>query len=149
MTGIYLITCKITAVGYVGLSINIKKRWRQHKKRFNPELFNYEVLEECSKELLGEREKHWIVECGTLAPLGFNETTGGQGGSGVHGGKARKGKTLSEEHKRKIGLAHKGKVVSEEARKNISKGATGRIVSDATKQKLREKTLAQWEVYHR
>lgn len=128
MTGIYLITCKTTAVGYVGLSVNIKRRWWRHWKRFNPELFNYEVLEECSKELLREREKYWIRECGTLAPLGFNMTDGGQG-SGL---KAQNSKPMSDAIKKKISDKLKGKIVTSE-----------------TKQKLREKALAQWEVYHR
>jgi hypothetical protein len=37
----------------------------------------FEVVEECPDELLNDREEHWIKELNTLAPHGYNLTTGG------------------------------------------------------------------------
>jgi hypothetical protein len=79
---------------------------------------------------------------------------------------AKKGKSLSEEHKRNIGLSlignknssgkhltveHKGKlskslkgrIISEEHRKRISESLKGNVVSEETKKKLREINLGK------
>lgn len=34
--------------------------------------FNFQILEECKREELDERERYWIVELGTLSPGGYN-----------------------------------------------------------------------------
>jgi hypothetical protein len=99
MTGIYLITCKTTFVGYVGQSRHIEKRWYVHHKRFSPSLFNYQVLEECNRNSLDEREKHWIAECQTIAPLGFNLRDGGQGDKWYSSMVTRKGTKLGKRTK--------------------------------------------------
>jgi len=51
-------------------------------------------------------------------------------------GHNRKGKKMSADHKRKIGLAHKGKIVSEETRKNMSYAHKGKKLSKETKRKI-------------
>ena len=62
----------------------------------------------------------------------------------------KKGKTLSEDTKRKISESErgrtspmKGKILSEEAKKKISKVLTGRTLSSETKQKLSEATKGE------
>lgn len=83
--GIYKITCKVTCRSYVGQSKNITgSRWRRHRKRFSPEMFDYEILEEhdtYDKPVLNVREKFFIKEYCTKEPFGFNKTGGGSGNS--------------------------------------------------------------------
>lgn len=95
MVGIYKITNIITNQCYIGQSINIENRWRQHiyegqklrrKNKFylalnqyGIEAFEFEVLEECPLEqkILDERECYWI-EYYDSYNNGYNSTLGGQ-----------------------------------------------------------------------
>ena len=76
-TGIYKITEIETGKCYVGQAANLADRWKQHIKRgvgadaptrnklypamiaAGPENFTFEVIEECSRTLLDEREDYW------------------------------------------------------------------------------------------
>ncbi len=76
-TGIYKITNSITQMCYVGQAVDIADRWRQHIKRaINAEPrtqnklypamykegldnFTFEIIEECSRDKLNEREDYW------------------------------------------------------------------------------------------
>lgn len=76
-TGIYKLTEIATGKCYVGQAANIADRWKQHIKRgvgaeaptrnklypamiaAGPENFTFEVVEECTRALLDEREKYW------------------------------------------------------------------------------------------
>ena len=76
-TGIYKITNIESQKCYVGQSVDLSSRWKQHIKRgvgaeaptrnklysvmyeLGPENFTFEVLEECDKSLLDEREKYY------------------------------------------------------------------------------------------
>jgi len=49
-----------------------------------------------------------------------------------------KGKKLSEEHKRKIGLASKGRKFTEKTKQKMSKSKMGHFVSEETKRKISE-----------
>lgn len=89
MIGIYKITNLINNKSYIGQSINIKRRWREHKrmtgknlmyedmKKFKIENFSFEVIEECLIDKLDEREIYWIKYYDTYNN-GYNLTTGGQ-----------------------------------------------------------------------
>lgn len=88
--GIYKIENLINAKKYIGQSIDIERRFREHKKpykRINPtkelyiafnefgiENFSFEIIEECSQELLNEREKYWIEYYDSLNN-GYNMST--------------------------------------------------------------------------
>lgn len=76
-TGIYKITNCINGMAYVGQAVDIASRWRQHIKRgvgaetptqnklypamkkFGPESFTFEILEECDRSKLDVREDYW------------------------------------------------------------------------------------------
>lgn len=92
MIGIYLITNKVNGKKYVGQSIDIEKRWKDHirdsKKseytihkairKYGVENFEFSVLEECPVDKLDEREIYWISELDTYNN-GYNMTLGGEG----------------------------------------------------------------------
>jgi len=94
--GIYKITHRITGKAYIGQSIDIlNERWKSHinfaqdKKKWQVikkalykhgiTKFTFEVLEECSKEDLNDREIYWISYFNTVSPAGYNLTSGGGG----------------------------------------------------------------------
>lgn len=76
--GIYKITNLLTEQCYIGQSVNISDRWKQHCKcglgieasatnvlynsmqRDKIWNFSFELLEECSRELLNQKEAFWI-----------------------------------------------------------------------------------------
>ena len=76
-TGIYKITNLKNGMCYVGQAVNIADRWRQHIKRgigaeaptrnklypvmlsTGVENFSFEIIEECDRGLLNEREDYW------------------------------------------------------------------------------------------
>ena len=72
-TGIYAIRNTVTGERYVGQAVDILSRWRNHRadlergeahspnlqsawKQYGPEAFVFEILEECPRESLEERE---------------------------------------------------------------------------------------------
>ena len=75
--GIYKITNLANGMCYVGQSVDIANRWKQHIKRgigaeaptknklypamaeFGVENFSFEIVEECGKELLDAKEDYW------------------------------------------------------------------------------------------
>ena len=94
-TGIYKITNKINGNAYVGLSINIEKRWKDHIDRsqnendkeydkvlyhafrkYGIDNFQFEILEECKPEELKDKEIYWIQYYNTFKH-GYNATPGG------------------------------------------------------------------------
>lgn len=98
MQGIYKITNTITKKCYIGQTTNIKRRWNAHKNKYNnpkdchyniplyTEMrkyginnFKFEIIEECEKERLPEREKYWVkyFDC---YKNGYNCTAGGNSG---------------------------------------------------------------------
>lgn len=96
MIGIYKFTNKITGEAYIGQSINIRRRYNSHKNKYDHdkikyedtyfhrmlrhygfENFDFEIIEECSKSVLDEREQYYISLFNTLYPNGYNITSGG------------------------------------------------------------------------
>lgn len=98
MTGIYQIKNIINGKSYIGLSINIEKRWLQHKRALNKnkhcndrlqyawnkygkDAFQFLVLEECEYNQCFEKEIDYIKLFDTYNN-GYNLTIGGdKGGS--------------------------------------------------------------------
>ena len=97
MIGIYAIINNINNKKYIGQSINIERRFKEHhhkpfnknSKMFNTpiykairkygfENFSFVILEECTKKELDKRERYWINYYETNDSLfGYNQTEGG------------------------------------------------------------------------
>lgn len=91
--GIYKITDLTTGQAYIGQSVDIKERFRQHVKssltygkatnklyqtmqKSGQSNFTFEILEEVSRDKLNERETYWINFYKTKE-FGLNSTKGG------------------------------------------------------------------------
>lgn len=89
MIGIYKITNKINGKSYIGQSIDIKRRWREHRnseglntnplyldfKKYGIKNFNFEILEICNVDELDDKEILWIDRFNTYNN-GYNLTKG-------------------------------------------------------------------------
>lgn len=91
--GIYKLTNTKNKKVYIGQAVSVSDRWKQHVKRgvgaetptrnklypemqeYGPELFTFELLEECPKDQLNAREKYWI-EYFDSCTWGYNSTKG-------------------------------------------------------------------------
>lgn len=93
VSGIYKITDLITGQAYIGQSVDIRERFRQHiktslqygnatnklyqqMKQSGQSNFTFEVLEEVPRDKLNERETYWIDFYKTKE-FGMNKTVGG------------------------------------------------------------------------
>lgn len=95
MVGIYKITNLVNGKAYIGLSINIERRWLRHKHTaFNPNYpcyeyplykairkygidnFSFEIVEECDSSELSEKEIYYISLYDTYYN-GYNQDKGG------------------------------------------------------------------------
>lgn len=103
-SGIYIIKNKITGECYVGQSISLKRRLREHKRllregkekyrngeqtllqkawnKYGEENFQFDYIEHCDKNVLDEREIYWIqlLQCNRQEHgKGYNISHGGTG----------------------------------------------------------------------
>ena len=153
--GIYKITSPSGKI-YVGQTINIEKRWSEYKlsysnlykqpkifrsfEKYGVEAHQFEIIEECEREQLNEREIYWGEYYNTLGPNGLNLKLGNAKGkmseetkkqiSTSLMGKPKNSSKKGEEHK------HFGKSKSDEHKQNIKLGKQN--ISDETKQKMSE-----------
>ena len=99
MIGIYKIQNKVTDKVYIGKSVNIEKRWIQHRCHLNNNVhandylqkawnkygengFNFSVLCECEESVLDEKEIYYInLYKATDRSYGYNLREGGDGGA--------------------------------------------------------------------
>ena len=96
-TGIYCFTNKINGKQYIGQSINIWDRYKQHQYRYSIigdsgynsaihsamrkygwDNFIFEIIEECKIYELDDVEIYYIENLDTLTPNGYNILAGGQ-----------------------------------------------------------------------
>lgn len=88
--GVYVIRQKVSGRSYVGQSIDVARRWEEHKRgqgncpslsaallKYGSEAFDFEVLEICEPAQLNLREAHHIAALCTLSPFGYNLRSGG------------------------------------------------------------------------
>ena len=96
MIGIYKITNTENGKVFIGKSNNIMASWKRQTKmaqsedemqcqlyqelqEYGIQNFSISVLEECSRNLLDEREKYWIMTLqATDSNIGYNISSGGQ-----------------------------------------------------------------------
>ncbi len=161
ISGIYRITNIINGKQYVGQAQNIRLRWYWHRnaacgapdssyeqktaiarsmRKYGFANFTIEILEACPHELLNEREVHWIASLGTMAPTGYNLTSGGvparrTADVGARISAANKGRVKTPEWRAALSAAHKGKKLSAEHRRKISENQTGRPQSAESNRK--------------
>lgn len=90
MIGIYKIENKINGKVYIGQSVDILRRWREHRysiskadtplyraiNKYGLENFTFEVLEECEVNELDIKEVNYIIEYNSFYN-GYNQTSGG------------------------------------------------------------------------
>lgn len=164
ISGIYKITCLVDGRCYIGQSVNVFIRLKQHKSnlksnrhenkylqglynQFGANNFTYELIEECSIEELDEREKYWINFFGGKdSKMNCNFESGGHAL-----------KTMSKELLARQSLSHKGQHSSPrtefakgiipwnkgkktplEIRQKLSKAHIGQKISEETKKKISE-----------
>lgn len=152
-SGIYIIANTESDKFYIGSSVNLRKRWADHKSslrggqhrnshlqhawdKYGEVVFNFGVLEYLDdlKELI-PAEQFWCdiyrgegKELYNIALVGSAPMLG-RHCSKEHRRKiseANKGKRRSKETRRKISMAHKGKILSEETKNKISKSMKGK-----------------------
>ena len=166
-SGVYIIINTISGVAYIGSSVKIKTRLKEHHKQlkenrhhnshlqssynfYGPEAFVYELLEATPYEDRLEAEQFWIDNLKTLGCKLYNfrpvlETPGK-----LHSEETKAslrllhtGRKMSEETKIKISKASKGRVISEEQKLKLIEFHTGRKRSKETKAKMREPKLGK------
>ena len=144
MGSIYKHTNTVNGKSYIGQTRHDaeKTRKRDHIKgrgsqllkcaieRYGEDAFIFEILHDgIIPELLDSYEIEAIAKYNTLAPNGYNLTTGGGGG-----------RTFSKETRRKMSEANKGRTHSEETKRKISENNAmkGKTHSKETKRKISE-----------
>jgi group I intron endonuclease len=158
MSVIYEFVNNINGKNYIGQSVDYKKRIRDHKfnynkgikntlfynalKKYGWENFSINIIEDCSDELLNEKEIYWIKEKKSLFPTGYNILEGGNQARHTDISKqklseGRKGMKFSESHIENLRKSHLGYVMPEEQKKKISESNKGKIVSEEMKIKLK------------
>ncbi len=124
VTGIYRIVHRESGKSYVGQTSNVGRRWAEHRSllklgkhksrklqnvwnKYGPAAFDWELLEECSPELLTEREQHWMD---LLRPVLNCAPAGGStlGMKRPDASAIRKGVPRPPETRAKISAAHTG-----------------------------------------
>ena len=137
MIGIYMYTNRLNGKRYIGKSINIEARKGKHRRnakdgrasyfysalrRYGEEVFDFEVLEECTEEQLDKREKFYIAKYNSLMPNGYNMTEGGTGGNPY----GRRSEEQNLKTRRKMSESHKGMNPSPETIAKMSAAQKGK-----------------------
>jgi group I intron endonuclease len=130
LCGVYRITNIVNNKVYIGQSINIKARWKEHINalrrgdsrctllqrawnKYKEHNFTFEILELCTEEELDFVEIKYI-KLYNAVNNGYNIESGGN-----------KNKRLSEETKKKLRESHLGKKMSEETIQKMSNSRMG------------------------
>lgn len=133
--------------------------------KYGIENFSFEIVEECKKDELSNKEKYWIEYYNTTPPNGYNLTKGGDGGntfqyrtkdemeitrkriSEANSGTKNSfyGKHHSHETKAFLRKINLGKTLSKETKKKLSESLQGHYMPEHAKQKISNATKKQWQ----
>ena len=133
--GVYKVTHRESGGSYIGKSIDIHRRWREHVRdaetgryktrfynalrKYGRDAFDWEILCECAVDDLDATEMEQIA-IHKMAFVLFNHTPGGDGlragskhseAANIAKSLRQRGKPHSAEHNRKVSEAQKGKIV--------------------------------------
>ena len=149
MTGIYLITNNLNGSTYVGQSVNINRRFMEHRtphgtmnsiklaiRKYGINNFSFSVLEQCEIKELNEKERYWVDK---LKPR-YNRTSGGEGCRN-HTVSPEARKVLSEKNKKHWDSLPKEKQAEICAR--FKRPEIGHSVSESTREKLRNANIGK------
>lgn len=144
--GVYIIRNKINSKIYVGMAIDSNRRLKYHKysllgnyhknhylqnawNKYGEESFEFDILEECSEELLPAMEHYWATLLNSHnRDFGYNiEPTN----------PTSIGRVMSEESRIKIGLSQKDKKLSSDQIARISLLATERMKNPQNRDRIR------------
>ena len=152
--GIYKVTNKVNGKVYIGQSVDIGRRWRQHMtaeddiyfhkaiQKYGVDNFIWEVIEKCKKSELDERESYWI-EYYDSYNKGYNCTKGGDGfGIGEDHPRWKGGISLDPEYSKQWYEANKEKI-NEKAKEYYKENKEKRKEqmkewNEANKEKIKE-----------
>ena len=147
MIGIYKITNPEGAI-YIGQSINIKRRFDQYRRidksvKTSPKLYdslikygfenhNFEVLLECNRDELNEKERFYQEKYNATSKSNLNYfLTKTKDKKGV-------GKPISSKQKAQISKVHKGKKLSEQTKAKIRLARSRQVITEEHKRKISE-----------
>lgn len=150
---IYLARCKENEKGYVGQTVNFKRRIKGHKvdaengstnifhraiRKYGWDSFEWTILyEDDDNDLdwMGWWERKFIRELRTKTPNGYNMSDGGEG---TYGLKWKDESRQKLSNTKKITPTRWYGVRTEESKKKISEALMGHPVSEDTREKLRQ-----------
>ena len=114
--------------------------------KYGIDKFSFEIIEECDRKILDERERYWIKTLNTLEPNGYNILNGGRKLFGEEN--PFYGKHHTEETKDLISKKNTGRKATDEERKMRSKinaGTNnpfyGKYHSAETKERIKETNI--------
>lgn len=146
--GIYKITSLTNSI-YIGQSVDVYSRWYFYKKycaegqfrldnslkKHGIENHKFEIIEECPREKLNEREIYWIQFYNSFnTPHGMNLHSGGKNYKKSEETKERSKRALfgkkrrpyTEDEKKRASEIAKGRKFTEDHKQNISKASLGK-----------------------
>lgn len=131
MTGIYCFKNLVNGKVYIGQSVNIQRRYKQHLsninnlkhqeaiylalRKYGVENFSFEILKECDINNLSKFEQYYISKYDAYGCNGYNETVGGEGSIGYK---------HTKESKEKMSASRKGRIVNEEWKQHMRDSST-------------------------
>jgi hypothetical protein len=164
---IYILRNRKNDKCYIGQTTQtFKKRFRSHQhsnsltgkaiQKYGSDNFDKLLLESVPEKELDYWETHYIQECNSIFPNGYNFESGGHKNKHLHKehkrkiSEANRKRTHSEESKRKMSKAHEGKTHSEETIKKMSElqkkngnGMLGKHHSEESKKKMSEAKIGE------
>ena len=142
LSGVYVITNTANGNRYIGSSVDIHRRWITHVRELRKGVHGNQILQRAWDKY-GESNFEFsiLLVCGKddtlLNEQQFLDNLHPEYNICVSVTASMSGRTMTEEHKRKIGDANKGKPLSEETKRKLSEAHKGKKHSEESKEKMR------------